>query len=586
MKWALVLCVCSCLCRTAAANEPLAYASGSWFNPDRNGEGFVVQILPDQQAVVTWFTYPPVGEDAEQAWLIGTGSTSGDRIQIAEVVRPVGAVFGPGFDPTDVIREPWGSLEIVFSDCDRAMATWNGPPEFGSGSMELVRLSSIDDLSCEPGGLPEPDRIVSGRSGAWYDPSHDGEGWMLEMLADGRMVVYWFTYDDQGRQSWMIGAALVEGRTLWIENLLISGGARFGDDFDPDDVQLESWGSFGFLFDSCTSGQMRYGSVDPRFGAGSLMPVQLAPLALTDCAGPPPVEPITAGSWRLSTETDAAFTESASTGAGGYVYTGGGYGHVDRLQRFDPVAAAYANMPDMPAGRHHPMMTTDGRHIYVAGGYTQVMSEVAGDNFWRFDPATTQWEILPNMPSPRAAGAAIHFHGHIVIVGGVGVGRDLLFYAIDTGQWTAFPGAPRVPSDHIRAVVFENEIWWMGGRLGEGPFGSTSNEVVIWNPVSQQWRDGPAMRFARSGFAAEVVGGQIVVAVGERIDSMSPQLIQTLEVFAPGAESWVLGPPPPISVHGTTGAAVNDQFVLTAGSDIAASLSTNRATQILEFARP
>ena len=254
MKWALFLCACSCLCQTAAANEPLAYASGSWFNPDRNGEGFVVQVLPDQQAVVTWFTYPPVGEDAEQAWLIGTGSTSGDRIQIAEVVRPVGAVFGPGFDPADVIREPWGSLEIVFSDCDRAMATWNGPPEFGSGSMELVRLSSIDDLSCEPGGLPEPDRIVSGRSGAWYDPSHDGEGWMLEMLADGRMVVYWFTYDDQGRQSWMIGEALVEGRTLWIENLLISGGARFGDDFDPDDVQLESWGSFGFLFDSCTSG--------------------------------------------------------------------------------------------------------------------------------------------------------------------------------------------------------------------------------------------------------------------------------------------------------------------------------------------
>jgi hypothetical protein len=584
VKRALLFCLCALFGRPLlAADNPLAFASGSWFDPDRNGEGFVVQVLRDSQAIVTWFTYPPSGEQGGQAWLIGTGAATGDRIVIDEMLRPAGAVFGPDFDPSDVTREPWGSLEIVFEDCDRAAASWNGPPAFGSGSMDLVRLSAIDDVACEPGQVPEPDRIVSGRSGAWFDPYHDGEGWMLEMLPDGRMVAYWFTYDDQGRQAWMIGEAQVMGRTLWIEDLLISGGARFGDAFDPEDVQLTSWGSLGFLFEDCSQGLMRYSSPDPRFGAGSLTPVQLASLANTDCIDPPPAEPLTDGTWRLSAETDNAFTESASATADGFAYTAGGFGHAGGLQRFDPDAESHQALPGLPADRHHPMMASDGRHLYLAGGFTDRFAYVAADNFWRFDPETSQWEILADMPNPRGAGAAVHLHGRIMIVGGVGVGTTLLSYDIGAGEWTSFPGDLRIPGDHIRAVVFENEIWWIGGRIGEGPGGSTSNGVLIWNPVSQTWREGPSMTYARSGFAAGVVKGQIIVVGGERVDINPPQLIATAEVFAPGAEGWVAGPVSPIVVHGATGAVVNDQLVLTAGSDEAGSLSTNRATQILTF---
>jgi len=586
MKWVLFCGMLICLCTRLAADEPLAFASGSWFNPERNGEGFVVQVIPGEQAVVTWFTYPPTGEDSSQAWLIGSGTASGNRIHISNVVRPRGAVFGPGFDPQDVVRESWGTLEIVFADCDRAVASWEGPSAFGSGSMELVRLSAIDDVSCDADQPAAPDRSVSGRSGAWFDPAHDGEGWMLEMLPDGRMVAYWFTYDDQGRQAWMIGSASVEGRTLWMENLLITGGARFGDDFIADDVTLERWGSLGFLFDQCTAARMRYGSADDRFGEGTLAPVQLAGLAATSCDDPPPAEPLTDGAWRFSAETDSPFSESASAEAGGFVYTGGGYGNLERLQRFDPITEVYQDMPDMPGERHHPMIASDTQRIYVAGGYTGRFNQVAGDNFWRFDPATSQWEILSDLPDPRAAGAAVYFHGHIMVVGGAGVGISLLSYDIASGEWRSLPGDIRVPGDHIRAVVFENEIWWMGGRAGEGPGGSTSNGVVIWNPVTQEWREGPPMLYSRSGFAAGVVGGQIVVAGGERIDIVPPQLIPTLEVFAPGAESWVPGPVPPVVVHGASGAVVNDQFILTAGSDEAGSLSTNRATQVLTFSQP
>ena len=36
------------------AQGDLRFAGGSWFNPARNYEGLVVQILPVNQAVVTW----------------------------------------------------------------------------------------------------------------------------------------------------------------------------------------------------------------------------------------------------------------------------------------------------------------------------------------------------------------------------------------------------------------------------------------------------------------------------------------------------------------------------------------------------
>ncbi len=66
------LCIFSC--SHLLAQETLNFASGSWFNPERNFEGFVVQVLPENNAVVTWFTYPPEGEEGDQAWMLGTSA--------------------------------------------------------------------------------------------------------------------------------------------------------------------------------------------------------------------------------------------------------------------------------------------------------------------------------------------------------------------------------------------------------------------------------------------------------------------------------------------------------------------------------
>ena len=276
-------------------------------------------------------------------------------------------------------------------------------------------------------------------------------------------------------------------------------------------------------------------------------------------------------------------TESASATANGFVYTAGGIGTFNRFNRFDMASESHQAMPELPGPRHHPMMATDGHDIYVAGGYQSKFGlDNPGNNFWRFDPDVGAWEILSNMPRPRAAGAMIYMHGRVWVVGGVGSGVELLSFDIRMGEWELFPGGSGQYRNHIQAVVFENEIWWMAGRTNSAD--RTTNNVQIWNPVTREWREGPPMNHPRAGHAAKVVQGQIIVAGGEIKDVFG--LTSSLEVFAPGADGWVFGPTPPVVVHGTTGAVVNGEFLLIGGSDIAGKTSQNLATQVLVPATP
>lgn len=78
---------------SAAAAQPKTLAplwvgpaySGSWYDPSRSGEGFTLQILEDGSALAVWFTYPPVGSAARQAWIIAEGGLAGGVVNHGDV---------------------------------------------------------------------------------------------------------------------------------------------------------------------------------------------------------------------------------------------------------------------------------------------------------------------------------------------------------------------------------------------------------------------------------------------------------------------------------------------------------------------
>ena len=120
--------------------------TGSWFDPAQSGHGLFIQVLPDNRFLAAWFTFNPAG--TQQAWFIGTGSYSGNTATANSVVQPTGGRWIPNFDPSRVVNSAWGSLTFTFTDCNHAKVDFNSTAGYGTGSMNLTRLTEPAGLAC------------------------------------------------------------------------------------------------------------------------------------------------------------------------------------------------------------------------------------------------------------------------------------------------------------------------------------------------------------------------------------------------------------------------------------------------------
>lgn len=254
--------------------------TGSWYDRSHDGEGWVVEILNADKAVIYWFTY--ADDTPDQAWVLGVGDIVDNRIVISDVEITSGGKFGPAFDPQTVRRDKWGSFVLEFESCTTAGMNHNSTMgNYGAASLKPVRLTSLSGLGCPNPGVVTDTK--SAFSGSWYDPSHDGEGWVLGYLGDNRMVFYWFTYDDAGNQAWLIGVGAVNGNVATFDDARISFGTRFGSNFDPAAVQLPRWGDVTFTQLNCKEITVDYASVDPVYGSGQLHARRLVTPAGLSC---------------------------------------------------------------------------------------------------------------------------------------------------------------------------------------------------------------------------------------------------------------------------------------------------------------
>lgn len=134
---------------SSTTNVTPAY-SGLWYYPEQSGHGFSISVHSATSATVFWYTYNPFGTPI---WLFGTGDIVGNRIESA-VLYINGMEFGTWDLSAKKVWE-WGSFVIEFHSCDSATLTYDSHlkydsgEEFGSGTLPLVRLASIDGLECQ-----------------------------------------------------------------------------------------------------------------------------------------------------------------------------------------------------------------------------------------------------------------------------------------------------------------------------------------------------------------------------------------------------------------------------------------------------
>jgi len=272
---------------SAADSTPAPFAlepgiSAAWYDPAHDGEGFMLELLSGNRAVLYWFTYDSNGE---QDWYIAVGDVDGRRIVFPELLRISGGEFGPGFDPGNVSESIVGSAAFTWDSCNVAKMDWVIGNELGAeqqGRMKLQRLSTVMGLDCGPPKPTPPPIPEYGLSGSWYDPSHGGEGYTLEVLADGRVLVYWFSFDPQGERRWFFGVGNAENGKLVFDSILTTRGGVFGEDFDPATVEGLPWGSLE-LDIGCGGGTATYSSTEAGFGSGQLQVQRLSSLQNLSC---------------------------------------------------------------------------------------------------------------------------------------------------------------------------------------------------------------------------------------------------------------------------------------------------------------
>ncbi len=120
--------------------------TGTWYDTQQSGHGIFVEILPGDLLLAYWFTFTP---DAQQAWFGGVGPITGNTATMT-AVRSTGARFIPNFNPAEVVRTDWGTLTFTFTDCSNGRVNFNSIVGFGTGSMNLKRLTLPAGLSCPP----------------------------------------------------------------------------------------------------------------------------------------------------------------------------------------------------------------------------------------------------------------------------------------------------------------------------------------------------------------------------------------------------------------------------------------------------
>ena len=132
-------------CQTQNVAEGTGGLSGSWYNPQRIGEGLIVQVLGPSQALVYWFTYD---DNGSQAWIFGTGLLQDGRIRVDQAQISSGGLFGSDFDPATVQFSGWGQFELNLECAAGSVDYHSSLPAFGSGHLDLIRLTTIAGLSC------------------------------------------------------------------------------------------------------------------------------------------------------------------------------------------------------------------------------------------------------------------------------------------------------------------------------------------------------------------------------------------------------------------------------------------------------
>jgi N-acetylneuraminic acid mutarotase len=273
-----------------------------------------------------------------------------------------------------------------------------------------------------------------------------------------------------------------------------------------------------------------------------------------------------------TTAPDAVAARSALGGgvAFGKHYAVGGLttsGATSAVEEFDPASNSWRGRTSMSVARASLGVASLNDRVYAIGGSTGGAPYSPGTILNAnevYDSLTNVWTTLAPLPVAVTGNTAtIGYNGKIYVLGGLsasGVTGSVQIYDAATNTWSSGTPVP-TPRFNAMAGVLNGLIVVFGGSAptsfdssGSLIYATLLDLTEIYDPVSNTWTIGPAMRFssADAGQGVTFNGSQIVSVSGYA----SVGILSTVEVLDTSTD-----PQPTISsisqTSGTQGTTIN-----------------------------
>jgi hypothetical protein len=294
--------------------------------------------------------------------------------------------------------------------------------------------------------------------------------------------------------------------------------------------------------------------------------------------------PVRPAEWSRRAPLPERRTEVSATTDGRYIYLAGGFGPPTgderataprALWRYDPSADDWTVVTRIPEGVHHaPFQYHDGR-LYILGGFRETTFQPVA-NVRIYDLASGEWSEGAPMPTPRGASGWALLDGRIHVMGGNATAdhdhageRMTEDRSVNTHE-AYDPAADR----WIRLAPMPTPRNHLGaavagGRihavLGRADGDFTMTTHEIYDPATDRWSEGPPVPTGRSGVAVVERDGRIYAFGGERLDRPNQRTYDDAERFDPGTGQWERLPPLPTARHGLGAAVVGDAIYVISG---------------------
>jgi len=244
--------------------------------------------------------------------------------------------------------------------------------------------------------------------------------------------------------------------------------------------------------------------------------------------------------WERLSSVPEARTEVAVATDGRSIYVLGGFipppanapegvraGVSRTLLSYDPVSGVWSDAGQVPVATQHTGFVHVRGRLYLFGGYRDNSFEPQGD-VWIFDPGAGAWTSGNPMPTPRGAFATAVLDGRIHVIGGTVADVNAL--------------------DHAAHSVSGND--------------TSVGTQEVYDPTTDTWERRAPMPTPRNHHVAGAVNGRIYVTAGREGGTFT--LTET-EVYDPRTDSWSLAAPLPTGRSGAAGVVLANRLYIFGG---------------------